>query len=276
MNTGDATTRVTHAPRKRFGQHFLHDPAIIDRIVAAFAPAPGETIVEIGPGRGALTQPLLRAAGQLDAIELDRDLAPLLTRTCASTGELRLHHADALRFDFCALARGTDRLRVIGNLPYNISTPLLFHLLDAKRCIADMLFMLQKEVVDRIVAAPGSDDYGRLSVMVQYHCATARLFTIGPGAFTPPPRVDSAIVRLVPYAAPPVAVVNEALFAHVVRHAFSQRRKTLRNTLKPLLPAEAITACGVDPQRRAETLSLVEFAALTNAAAAHAMATPAD
>lgn len=265
MNRSTDAQRPT--ARKRFGQHFLHDRSVIERIIAAFAPQPGQSIVEIGPGRGALTLPLLAAARRIDAVELDRDLAPRLTQTYATAGELRVHCADALRFDFCSLAPGPSTLRVIGNLPYNVSTPLLFHLLDQKRCISDMLFMLQKEVVDRIVAPAGSDAYGRLSVMVQYHCAAARLFTIGPGAFTPPPRVDSAVVRLVPHPAPPVTVTDEALLARVVALAFSQRRKTLRNSLKTLLNAAAITACGIDPQRRAETLSLSEFAALTNAAA---------
>ncbi len=255
-------------PRKRFGQHFLHDPAIIGRIVASFHPQPGQHVVEIGPGRGALTLLLLQAIGKLDAVELDRDLIPTLRETCANAGQLTVHSADALSYDFYQLVRGAGKLRIIGNLPYNISTPLIFHLLDQKTCISDMHFMLQKEVVDRMAATPGGGAYGRLSVMVQYHCAVTRLFGIGPGAFTPPPRVDSAMVRLTPHDAPPVAVADPAQFARVVAQAFSQRRKTLRNSIRTLLTDAEITGCGIDPQRRAETLSLGEFAALANAVSA--------
>jgi 16S rRNA (adenine1518-N6/adenine1519-N6)-dimethyltransferase len=257
---------MAHTPRKRFGQNFLHDPAVIGRIVAAVHPLPTETLVEIGPGQGAITLPLLAAAGKLSVVELDRDLVLPLQNRCRDAGELTVYNRDALRFDFCALATAGP-LRVIGNLPYNISTPLLFHLLDQHRCISDMHFMLQKEVVERMAAGPGSGAYGRLSVMLQYRCQVEMLFSIGPGAFNPPPKVDSAFVRLVPHASPPVAVDDEALFATLVRHAFAQRRKTLRNTLRELLDANGISAAGVDPSARAETLSLNEFAALTNRAA---------
>lgn len=267
-STGGASTAGWQTPRKRFGQHFLHDPAVIGRIIAVLQPQAGQHIVEIGPGRGALTLPLLQAIGTLDAVELDRDLIPALTARSAMHGQLTVHCADALSYDFCRLAGQSGKLRIVGNLPYNISTPLLFRLFDQKTCIGDMHFMLQKEVVDRIVATPGSGAYGRLSVMVQYHCAATRLFTIGPGAFTPPPRVDSAVVRLTPYAAPPVAVADEAQFARLVTLAFSQRRKTLRNSVKTLLSDADITGCGIDGQRRAETLSLAEFAALANAVSA--------
>jgi 16S rRNA (adenine1518-N6/adenine1519-N6)-dimethyltransferase len=256
---------MAHQPRKRFGQHFLHDPGVIRRIVAAIAPRPGDHLVEIGPGEGAITLELLRAAGRLDAVELDRDLVEPLQARCAGVGALTVHSADALRFDFCALAPAGARLRVVGNLPYNISTPLLFHLLDQAACIRDMHFMLQKEVVERMAAGPGGKDYGRLSVMLQARCDVTPLFTIGPGAFRPPPKVDSAVVRLVPRAAP-LAIDDEATFARVVAAAFAQRRKTLRNGLKGLLTAEAIAALGIDPGTRAEQLPLQEFVRLANAA----------
>ncbi len=257
---------MPHTPRKRFGQNFLHDPGIIGKIVAAINPRPGESLVEIGPGQGAITLPLLQAAGKLTVIELDRDLVLPLQARCREAGELVVHSADALRFDFCSLAGGSS-LRVVGNLPYNISTPLLFHLLDQHRCIKDMHFMLQKEVVDRMAAQPGSGQYGRLSVMLQYRCRVTPLFVIGPGAFKPPPKVDSAFVRLEPFTQPPVTIDDEAVFAALVRQAFGQRRKTLRNTLRELLDADEITAAGVDPGARAETLSLNAFAALANRAA---------
>ena len=178
-----------------------------------------------------------------------------------------MHEADALAFDFCALAARGTRLRLIGNLPYNISTPLLFHLLDQSRCVGDMLFMLQKEVVERMGAAPDTPDYGRLSVMIQWRCTVERLFDIGPGAFNPPPRVDSSIVHLTPHPIPPVAVDDPKVFADVVKAAFAHRRKTLRNNLKGLVSGEAMAALGIAPERRAETLTLEEFARLANYAA---------
>ncbi len=255
-----------HTPRKRFGQNFLHDPAVIGRIVLAINPQPGEQLVEIGPGQGAITLPLLQAAGRLQVVELDRDLLAPLADKCREAGELVIHSADALTFDFCNLSAG-EPLRVIGNLPYNISTPLLFHLLDQHDCIRDMHFMLQKEVVQRMAAQPGGRDRGRLSVMLQYRCRVTSLFTIGPGAFNPPPKVESAFVRLEPYDKPVVDVHDEKLFADLVRQAFSQRRKTLRNTLRGFLDTDEITAAGIDPSARAETLKLEEFAALANRAA---------
>jgi 16S rRNA (adenine1518-N6/adenine1519-N6)-dimethyltransferase len=253
-----------HRARKRFGQHFLHDRNIIGRIVTALAPQPEDRIVEIGPGTGALTRELLTRTTHLDAVELDRDLVARL-QTAFPADKLTLHGADALKFDFCRLAHDGRKLRLVGNLPYNISTPLLFHLLDQAPCIRDMLFMLQKEVVTRLAATPGGKDYGRLSVMVQYRCAVEKLFDVAPGAFTPPPQVDSAVVRLVPHAAPPVAVNDPDRFARLVQAAFASRRKVLRNTLKNFLNAEEMQALGIDPTRRAETLSLAEFAALSNA-----------
>jgi len=254
---------MPHRPRKRFGQHFLHDPGVVERIVRAIAPRPGERLVEIGPGEGVLTRPLLAAAGALEAVELDRDLAAALARE--NLPGLTVHQADALRFDFRALADG-GRLRLAGNLPYNISTPLIFHLLEQSECIADMHFMLQREVVARMVAGPGGGDYGRLSVMVQYRCRVERLFDVPAGAFRPPPKVASAVVRLVPLERPPVDVGDEAVFARVVAAAFGQRRKTLRNALKQLLPAAEIEAAGADPGARAETLPLEQFANLSRAA----------
>ncbi len=253
---------MKHRPRKRFGQNFLHDQGIIQRIIDAVNPQPGDTLVEIGPGLGALTEHLLRAAGELQAVELDRDLIPHLQQELAPLGELTIHNADALKFDFSTLFQG-DKLRLVGNLPYNISTPLIFHLLEKPGLIRDMHFMLQQEVVERMAAGPGGGDYGRLSIMVQYHCRVDKLFTVPPGAFNPPPKVYSAIVRLVPYEQPPVDVGDEAQFAKLVARAFTQRRKTLRNNLKGLLDSEAIEACGIDPGRRPETLSLEEFAALS-------------
>ena len=251
-------------PKKRFGQHFLHDRNVIGRIVAALAPRPDDHVVEIGPGKGALTRELATHLPHFDAVELDRDLLAHLP-SVIPPDKLTLHGADALEYDFCQLVQKGRKLRLVGNLPYNISTPLLFHLLDQASCIQDMLFMLQKEVVQRLAASPGGKDYGRLSVMIQYRCSVEKLFEVASGAFTPPPKVDSAMVRLVPLAAPPVAINDEAQFARVVRAAFASRRKTLRNNMKGLLSAEDMTALGIDPTRRAETLSLAEFAVLSNA-----------
>jgi 16S rRNA (adenine1518-N6/adenine1519-N6)-dimethyltransferase len=254
---------LSHRPRKRFGQNFLHDPVIIGKIIDAVRPQSGEQLVEIGPGQGAITLPLLQAGGALAVIELDRDLIDPLKRLCADAGKLSVHNTDALKFDFCTLTPGND-LRIIGNLPYNISTPLLFHLLDQSRCIRDMHFMLQKEVVERMAAAPGNSQYGRLSVMLQYRCRVTPLFTIGPGAFRPPPRIDSAFVRLEPYDTPAAMVTDDAVFTRLVRQAFAQRRKTLRNALRTLLDVEDIRELGIDPSARAETLGIDAFAALAN------------
>jgi 16S rRNA (adenine1518-N6/adenine1519-N6)-dimethyltransferase len=258
---------VTQTSRKRFGQHFLHDPAVITRIIAAIQPRDSDAIVEIGPGRGAITLPLLRAARRLQVVELDRDLIDPLRARCRQAGELTTHNADALRFDFCRLAGSASPLRIVGNLPYNISTPLLFHLLSQAHCIGDMHFMLQQEVVDRLAAAPGSGRYGRLSVMVQYRCRVTRLFNIGRGAFQPSPRVESAFVRLEPHLRLPVEIQDEAMLEAVVRQAFAQRRKTLRNALRGILEESAIRALGIEPGVRAEMLGLREFAALANRAA---------
>jgi 16S rRNA (adenine1518-N6/adenine1519-N6)-dimethyltransferase len=257
---------LTHQPRKRFGQNFLHNPIVIARILRAINPRAGEHLVEVGPGRGAITTELLKACGELDAVELDRDLIEPLARLCGPLGRLQIHGTDALTLDFCSLASDGRPLRVVGNLPYNISTPLLFHLLDQAHCIGDMHFMLQKEVVERMAALPGRKVYGRLSVMLQAFCDVEALFDIGPGAFTPAPKVHSSFVRLRPLAQPRVAIPDPARFALVVSRAFGQRRKTLRNALKGLLDEAAMEEAGVDPGDRAERLDVAAFAALAIAA----------
>lgn len=250
--------------RKRFGQNFLHSPGVIARIVASLAPRPGQALVEIGPGRGALTEPVLALAGALHAIELDRDLAAELQTRFAGRG-LNLLGADALRFDFASLAPAGGRLRVFGNLPYNISTPLLFHLLDQRAVIGDMLFMLQREVVDRMAAAPGDPDYGRLSVMIQYACEVEALFIVPPGAFLPAPKVQSRIVLLTPYRTLPHPAADEKRFAEVVQRAFAQRRKTLRNSLSGVITEAQFAAAGIEPGLRPEVLSVAQFVRLADA-----------
>lgn len=248
--------------RKRFGQHFLHDPRVIQRILDAIAPTPADHLVEIGPGRGALTRALLASRiASLDALEIDRDLATQLRPLFAPHPGAQLHEADALRFDFSGLAaaRGAP-LRLIGNLPYNISTPLLFHLLAHAAVLRDLHVMLQREVVARICAAPGDEHYGRLGVMLAPHFGATWLFDVGPGAFQPPPRVWSAVLRLTVRATPLFAVSPH--YAAVVAAAFSQRRKTLRNALRAQLPEAAIRAAGLDPGVRPETLAPAEFNAL--------------
>jgi len=269
---------MNHIPRKRFGQHFLHDQGVIGRIVDAIAPQPmsvsGERLVEIGPGLGALTLPVLARCQQLDVVELDRDVIPLLIAAAQGKGEIIVHQADALQFDFASLSQHGEKLRVIGNLPYNISTPLMFHLFEQRHknslgnapLISDMTFMLQLEVCERLAAEPNSAHYGRLSIMAQYHADIEFLFHVGPEAFDPPPKVDSGIVRLTPYTSPPVDVGDQALFSLMVSRAFNMRRKTLRNGLKGLVDDAGFEAAGIDPIRRAETLSLHEFATLSRQA----------
>ncbi|WP_104202667.1 16S rRNA (adenine(1518)-N(6)/adenine(1519)-N(6))-dimethyltransferase RsmA [Billgrantia saliphila] len=258
-----------HRARKRFGQNFLRDPGIVSRIVRAIGPRSGDRLVEIGPGQGALTEPLLEAAdGHLEVIELDRDLIPGLRVQFFNHPDFVIHEGDALKFDFRALRGEGPSLRVVGNLPYNISTPLIVHLLEAGSAIADMHFMLQKEVVDRLAAAPGGGDWGRLSVMAQYRCRVDALFTVPPEAFVPRPKVDSAIVRLTPHTALPWPADDEALLFQVVRQAFAQRRKTLRNNLKGVVDAGALEALGIDPGRRPQTLGVEEFVRIANHLAA--------
>jgi 16S rRNA (adenine1518-N6/adenine1519-N6)-dimethyltransferase len=253
-------------PRKRFGQNFLHDPGTIARILAAIAPAPGQRLVEIGPGRGAITAGLLAAAGGLDVVEIDRDLIPLLSERFPPATGLSIHNADALAFDLHALCPPGERLRLVGNLPYNISTPLLFRFLEQTDCVQDMHLMLQKEVVERMAADPGGREYGRLTVGIQAYCRVDPLFTIGPGAFTPAPKVDSAFLRLTPHRPLPHPVADRATLTRLVAQAFSQRRKTLRNTLKGALPPGLLEAQGIDPGQRAEEIPVDAYIRLANAA----------
>lgn len=252
-----------HRARKRFGQHFLEDVEIIDRLVRSVAPRNQDTLVEIGPGQGALTFPLLEQIDHLEVVELDRDLIAWL-RDQVPESRLTIHQGDALRFQFNDLANHGP-IRIVGNLPYNISTPLIFHLLAHGNTIADMTFMLQREVVDRLAASPGSKDYGRLSVMVQYHCQADYLFAVPPSAFQPPPKVESAVVRLAPYATPPWPADDPAWFSQVVAQAFSQRRKAIRNSLKALIPAPVFADIGIDPGLRPDHLSVADYVTLANA-----------
>lgn len=252
---------MSHVARKRFGQHFLTDHGIIDAIVAAIAPVAGEPVVEIGPGLAALTQPLVERLGRLTVIELDRDLAARLR----AHPQLEVVESDILKVDITALAQrlqAPGSLRIVGNLPYNISTPILFHLLDHVAVVRDQHFMLQKEVIDRMVAAPATADYGRLSVMLQWRYAMENVLFVPPQSFDPPPRVDSAVVRMVPLAQPPV--IDVGLYGELVQTAFSQRRKILRNTLGRWLDARGF-AGGFDLQRRAEEVPVAEYVALTQA-----------
>ena len=249
-----------HVPRKRFGQHFLVDRETIARIVSAIDPRHEDHIVEIGPGLGALTAPLLERVGHLHVVELDRDLSERL-RERYPAGRLAVHQADALRFDFSALPAP---LRVVGNLPYNISTPLLFHLADAATRCKDLHFMLQQEVVERMIANPADSEYGRLSVMLQYRFRLERLFSVPPGSFRPPPKVHSAVVRLVPRPLSELDALDEAGFSKVVARAFSMRRKTLRNNLSGLISASELEVLGIDPGERAQTLSVAAFVTIAN------------
>ncbi len=257
-----------HQPRKRFGQNFLHDPGTIRRILDAIRPRSGERLVEIGPGQGAITRGLLELAGSLDAVELDRDLIEPLRQHFKGLGDLRIHQADALAFALCTLVREPELLRLVGNLPYNISTPLLFRFLDQSDCILDMHLMLQREVAERIVADPGDKIYGRLSVMVQTRCSADLLFRIGPGAFSPAPKVESAFLRLRPLRTLPHPLVDPALHFRLVSAAFSQRRKTLRNSLAGLADAPLIESAGIDPGLRAEAVDVAGFVRLANRASA--------
>jgi 16S rRNA (adenine1518-N6/adenine1519-N6)-dimethyltransferase len=253
--------RVKHIPRKRFGQHFLSDPAVIDGIVRAIDPRPGQAMVEIGPGLAALTQPLVERLGRLQVIELDRDLAARLRKH----PQLSVLEADVLKVDFGQLARGLGpaKLRVVGNLPYNISTPILFHLLPCAGVVADQHFMLQKEVIDRMTAAPATADYGRLSVMLQWRYEMENVLFVPPAAFDPPPKVDSAVVRMVPLVQP--AAIDEKRLSEIVQVAFSQRRKLLRHTLGKWLDEEGLGG-SFDLQRRAEEVPVDEYLALAAAA----------
>jgi 16S rRNA (adenine1518-N6/adenine1519-N6)-dimethyltransferase len=252
-----------HRARKRFGQNFLADTHYVERIVDAVDPKPGDSIVEIGPGLAALTRSLIERAGHVTAIEIDRDLGAKLASEFPAD-RLTLHVADALDFDFAQLA---PAMRIVGNLPYNISSPLLFHLASYESRIADLHVMLQKEVVARMTAEPGTPDYGRLTVMLQSRFSTRRLFVVPPGAFAPAPQVDSAVARLVPLGAMKPRIDDEAVFARVVAAAFAQRRKTLRNALAAFADENALRAAGIDPKARGETLAVADFVRLANALA---------
>ena len=266
MRTTKQRASGGHVARKRFGQHFLVDRHYIERIVAAVDPRPGDKVVEIGPGLGALTGPLLERLERLTVIEIDRDLAARLASEYPPE-RLKLYAADALEFDFASL--GAD-LRVIGNLPYYISSPLLFHLALYDASLRDITVMLQKEVVERMAAAPTTSEYGRLSVMLQARFRVERLFVVPGGAFRPAPKVDSAVARLTPLGAARPKIDDEALFARIVAAAFGQRRKTLRNALKTLAEEKALAQAGIDPGARGETLSVADFARLANALALEA------
>lgn len=256
-----------HQARKRFGQNFLHDQNVISKIIRYIHPKPQDNIVEIGPGLAALTSPLIGECQQLTVIELDRDLAAGLPQRVPYPERLTIIEADALKFDFTQCIQPDRPLRIVGNLPYNISTPLLFHLLTFGHMIDDMYFMLQKEVVERITAQPNTKEYGRLSVMIQYYCQTEFLFEVPAGAFNPPPKVKSAVFRLVPYKEKPITANNEQKFAHLVAHVFTQRRKTLRNSLKGMLKEgafERLQMVGIHEMARPETLTLNQFVLLSN------------
>jgi 16S rRNA (adenine1518-N6/adenine1519-N6)-dimethyltransferase len=262
---GSGSTRPpldAHRARRRYSQNFLHDPGTIGRIVEAIAPRPGDRIVEVGPGRGAITAPLLALCEHLTAVEIDRDLAQMLLRRFGAE-RLTLMCADALKIDWAELAqRSGGRLRIVGNLPYHISTPLLFTWLPMAPQVVDQHLMLQKEVVDRIVAPAGGRDYGRLSVMLQYRYRVERLFNVAAGAFVPAPKVQSSVIRLVPRAADELMVPDVKAFARVVTAAFGQRRKTLRNALAALMDESQLRRALVDPGARAETLDVAAFARL--------------
>ncbi|WP_439510736.1 16S rRNA (adenine(1518)-N(6)/adenine(1519)-N(6))-dimethyltransferase RsmA [Marinimicrobium koreense] len=261
MGNGEAP----HRARKRFGQNFLVDGNVIDRIVGAINPQPGELLVEIGPGKGALTARLADKAEHLRVIELDRDLVPWLKVQFEKHPDFELFQADALKFDFTTLMNDEQSLRIVGNLPYNISTPLIFHLLSYAGQVKDMHFMLQKEVVKRMAAGPGEKAYGRLGIMVQYDCQVEPLFEVPPGAFDPAPKVDSAVVRLTPHARRPFTATNRKTLSQLVNVAFQQRRKTLRNALKNLVEPEQLDQLPVDASLRPEALSLEDYVRLSNA-----------
>ena len=265
-------THLGHTARKRFGQNFLHDDYVIGQIVSAINPQHEQNLVEIGPGLGALTDPVCDEVEALTVIELDRDLAKRLREHPFNGDKLTVIEQDAMTMDFTELAKTMpvkDKgLRVFGNLPYNISTPLMFHLFSHAACVDDMHFMLQKEVVNRLAAGHGSKSYGRLSVMAQYYCKVMPVLNVPPGAFKPPPKVDSAVVRLIPHKTPPVDVVSVATLERVCAQEFNQRRKTIRNSLKESLTEAQISALGINPTVRAEVLSLQDFATIANAVSA--------
>ena len=252
---------MKHIPRKRFGQNFLTDQNVLSEIIRVIAPTANDTMVEIGPGQGAMTALLLAQLSRLQVVELDRDLVALLQKKF-NPDKLIIHSGDALQFDFGALQPAQSKLRIVGNLPYNISSPLLFHLAQYAQQVEDQHFMLQKEVVQRMVAPPGGKDYGRLSVMLQWRYQMEMLFIVPPSAFDPPPKVDSAIVRMRPIASP--LACEQARLEQVVTQAFSQRRKVIRNSLGGLFTEQQLITAGIDPQARPETISLEQYVALTH------------
>ncbi len=258
--------KAGHQARKRFGQNFLHDPGVIERIVRAINPQPDDAMVEIGPGLGALTEEILAVNPSLQVVELDRDLIPVLRTKFFNYPEFRIHEADALKFDFSQLAAARP-LRIVGNLPYNISTPLIFHLLSQSGVVQDMHFMLQKEVVQRLAAVSGDNHYGRLGIMAQYFCKVQPLFEVGPGAFRPAPKVDSAIVRLVPHQTLPHPARDLAVLQMVVRTAFNARRKTLRKALAGVVTMTQLQALGIDDGLRPENLTLAQYVAIADTVA---------
>ncbi|AZL83822.1 MULTISPECIES: 16S rRNA (adenine(1518)-N(6)/adenine(1519)-N(6))-dimethyltransferase RsmA [Aliivibrio] len=253
-----------HKAKKRFGQNFLNDPYVIDGIVSAINPLPGQNLVEIGPGLGAITEPVGREIDKFTVIELDRDLAARLRTHPELGSKLTIYEGDAMRFDFTQLIQEGNKLRIFGNLPYNISTPLMFHLFEFHKDIQDMHFMLQKEVVNRLAAGPGTKAYGRLTVMAQYYCKVMPVLEVPPTAFVPPPKVDSAVVRLVPYEVLPFPAKNLKWLDRVCREGFNQRRKTVRNCFKALLTKEQLEALGVNPSHRPENLTLEQFVIMAN------------
>ena len=271
MTKGRKPSFSKHLPRKRFGQNFLQDPGIIDQIIHAIRPQTGDLMVEIGPGLGALTEHLVDQVGQLAVVELDRDLIPNLRISFATRKNFHIYEGDALKFDYrripsdlCGEQAATTKMRIVGNLPYNISTPLLFHLIEYQNQIGDMHFMLQKEVVDRMAAGVGDNAYGRLGIMIQYYCKVEPLFLVPPHAFNPPPKVDSAIVRLVPHEQRPVTTQCTSSLNKIVTAAFNQRRKTIRNALKSIADDALLEAAGIDPEVRPEQVSLAQYAHLTD------------
>ena len=253
-----------HKARKRFGQNFLNDPYIIDGIVSSINPLPGQNLVEIGPGLGAITEPVGKLVDKFTVIELDRDLAERLRNHPELADKLTIHEGDAMKFDFEQLVKPNNKLRIFGNLPYNISTPLMFHLFEFHKDIKDMHFMLQKEVVNRLAAGPGSKAYGRLTVMAQYYCKVTPVLEVPPTAFVPPPKVDSAVVRLQPYEVLPYPAKDLKWLDRVCREGFNQRRKTVRNCYKSLIDKDVLEELGINPSMRPENLTLEQFVDMAN------------
>lgn len=276
MNNRGRNQPFRHTPRKRFGQNFLHDETVIQRIIDSIDPQPDDHIVEIGPGKGALTRHLVTKCGRLDTIELDRDLVDYLSRTLQKKRFFHIHQGDALKFELSTLTTTPRSLRIVGNLPYNISTPVIFHLLRQQALIRDMTFMLQLEVVQRLAATLGDSQYGRLGLMAQYFCRVEHLFNVPSAAFTPKPKVSSAIVRLTPHETPPVVARDVRCLQDVIRTAFTQRRKTLKNSLRSLIDEASLQQLPLDLTLRPENLSLADYALIADAITAGAMAEEAD